>query len=523
MPVVIFDLPETVESVSRNVTQSVVRQFLKITGLPDNAVIQFNGDLGKTFNNGSTTASESRDPYFGGTSKIIVEVNEIMLQDAIQHTHTGYVGHTPAFLDRELRVQVVPMYTPTKISITIRYMDLSRTAVTQWYNNLHVRIAGMLDVMLYEVDYHYSFSDSLLKLLNDVYSRREQEAPYGDTIGEYILKHSTDRLTLATSITGVVERAVVAETQTRIQGFLDDTPELDKPSKEEDGKYSVEIRHTLTYDKPTALRVEYPIMVHNQLLPFEYFEHIHEYDQSRKKVRHSQFGHTTPFFEVNTVTNQFYDSEYVKRIPSYDYFQPEKELFGTKASFYALCSVAEDGKLLLNLTELGDLQIDDEILEFMRESEYPFMTSEYKSIFTVQLYKHNTMQGNNVLAVDRFLDVKAIGDLFLRDVHRVRVGLVVDLKLLDRAALERLLKYKGALMKILRIINEMLRNDHTLRTRLGRQHYTYWDCYFKHFSGKPLTERPRSHKLSLKVDLESYMARTVMEASIVAWKKEDLE
>jgi hypothetical protein len=56
------------------------------------------------------------------------------------------------------------------------------------------------------------------------------------------------------------------------------------------------------------------------------------------------------------------------------------------------CSIdTSDQRTLVNLEELGDVEIDKDIMQFGKESEYPYMHKLYKSILQIHLYRDATL------------------------------------------------------------------------------------------------------------------------------------
>jgi hypothetical protein len=199
--------------------------------------------------------------------------------------------------------------------------------------------------------------------------------------------------------------------------------------------------------------MQYPIMVHNQLLEYPYVQEEEAYDLDKHNKSYSISQSCLAHFEVTTELDKVREREQVIKLPSFDEFVPSSQPHAMIPIFSALCSVDEnDKKTLLNLNELDTYQIDPDVIELIRE-EYPYLTLPYKSIFHISLYKWSALSTDKSVYVDNQLNVKAREDLSLRVNHRVVISMVTDVSMLDKPALMRLKKFRKAGRKALLAIN----------------------------------------------------------------------
>jgi hypothetical protein len=163
-------------------------------------------------------------------------------------------------------------------------------------------------------------------------------------------------------------------------------------------------------------------------------------------------------FETDTVMNGAVNTNYVLRLPDYDDFRLNQFHAGTGSVFIALCEVDQDKKTLCNLRELGDVALDEDILKFIQDSEYPYLSKLYQSILHVDLYRNEFLTDIRTLTVNSQLDISAVQPLDFRNQHRIRFSIVCDLTLLSKSAIDRLKLYPKAFVKIIAAINELLKN-----------------------------------------------------------------
>lgn len=462
MPNVSVTLPETTESVSRPIVYDIIDQISKVTKINKNNKIFFPGDTNVMHTNGSTIDSKDERYAIFDTNYIThIEVTEDYNEDNIASTATSRPEQLPVFVDSSLGIRITPVYVSSDVTIDFKYSCPSKTEAYRWRDDIRMRVSQMRDVNLHDLSYHYLLPLELLVLLKLIHSTRENVAGYDDTLEQYITSRSTDRLTVIGDLVGRDARLGISENQVRVIGLYgwDAVPE--KPERQDSGVWVMNFSYKFTYDKPIACNMKYPIMVHNQLLPiyYTYFtDKSYDIDKVDKSYRRSLDALSA--FESDTIINSRIDPNAVITIPEIDDFVVKNYPTGTGTIFTALCEIdLTDFTSLLNLKELGDVILDQDILQFIVESEYPYITKTYKSILNLSLYRNDRLTDNYTLACDSSLNVSSIATLDPRNQHRVRLSVVSDLSLLDPKAIERLRKYPKALYKVITAINRIFRNN----------------------------------------------------------------
>jgi hypothetical protein len=312
------------------------------------------------------------------------------------------------------------------------------------------------------------------ELLQCIHTTREQCAGYGDSLVDYIKHHATDRLTLLSDITGQtgadsMPSLAIAEVQSRIQGryAFDSIPE--KPEREDNGTYTATLSYKFSYERPVSACMRYPIIVHNQLLPPEYV--LFAVSNTNANGAPQQYSCSLAALSHFEATRRGVQQAYAQgflNVPLYDQFLRPSEVPYTATVFYALCTIdPADHRTLINLTELGEIDIDSDILQFIAESEYPYMHGLYKSVLQLHMYRDRTLAHYDSVECTAAMDVRATYDLNYRIPHRIRLSIVTDWSLLDKDALARLRKYRKALLKIIRAIDESGQLDAILLGYLG--------------------------------------------------------
>lgn len=478
MPNVKMTLPDIAQSVSRPIVFDVIHQLQEITKIDTSAKIFFPGDIEHMQQSGSSLDTKSRDALFGSDRIVFIEVEENFDVGAIQTTGVYQREHLPIFKDDLLGVRMTPVYATSDIVINVKYRTESKTEAQRWIDDMRISLSQLRDINLHQFTYHYLIPEAYLNILEGIHTAREAVAGYGQTFDEYLVSNATSRLTTIGDLVNKDRRLAVSETQGRVIGTyaFDGVPD----KKEREGAtatYVVSFSYKFSYERPAACELLYPIIVHNQLLPKALIDFNKEaLNPTQPALSFTRSLEALNYFEQSSVHLRYSQPQYTIHLPSYDEFIPSNVQFGTGTIFFALCTKDNpQSNELLNLNELGDLVLDADILTFLRESEYQYMTQLYQSVVQISLYRGEHLAGNEGLVCDRELRLSTLADIDLRTVHHIRFSLITDLTLLKEEAIARLRKYPKALAKIIEALNELLANHPRLSALRGKNMVTAVD------------------------------------------------
>lgn len=461
MPNLTITLPENSQSVTRPVIMDIVRQVEEITKIDVSSKIFFPGETQRMQTPGTNIDNNNERFAIFNTDRItFVEVEEDYNKDALSTTAVTRLEHIPVFQDEALRVKIAPVFATSAVTINFTYRCPSKTEALRWRDDMRIRISQMRDLNLHTITYHYPIPLEYLVILKLIYEKREAIEPYGQSFQEYVYSLSDQRLKLVSDLVGKDTRLVIPDCQTRILGMFDFDGLPNKVERDEtNGVYTIAFSYKFEYGKPVGCNMKYPVMIHNQLLPADYIQFTDDaYDIDKVNKTFPLSLYAMNGFETDTIMNGVIDPGYVLRLPEYDDFRLNQFHPGTGTVLFALCEVDTDKKTLCSLNDLGEIALDEDILTFIKEKEYPYLTKLYQSILHVDLYRNEFLTNINTITCDSQLNIKAVNPLNLRNQHRIRLSIVCDLTLLSREAIERLKGYPKAFVKIISAINELLKN-----------------------------------------------------------------
>jgi hypothetical protein len=473
MPNLALSISNLESSVERPIVYDIIRQVMQITQISSQTPISFYGDEGKAAQQNSTMAKslvvENRWQY---DERVSIEVDEDFERERILSIAVKGVENNPVFEDLALGIVIKPIYSPTQVRIKVNYRTRDKNQASRWRNDIRVATALMRDVNLHQLSYHYNLPVGAIVLLQEMYRLRERVGGYGQTWHEYFTDHLTSTASVVTNLSGQEGVWAVSEKQIRVQGLFEFEGVPDKPESSSDhDEWITSFSYRFIYDKPIQCNLVYPLVIHNQLLSGRYRPTVPAYSLHDQLRSFSHSGKMYAAFESDTELLQYRGSLGIS-IPSFDEFVPNS---APAASVRVLCAMATitpaERRSLFNLGDLGTLNLDGDVLEFIAKSEHPFMGTTYASVLCLNLYIDQNLQASKSLVIARDLQIRSVAALPLRRTSRVRLGLIVDMDFLTPGALERLRQYPKAAAKIARAIDAVLR-DKGGQLNLGKNRLT---------------------------------------------------
>lgn len=454
----IRDLLNTVE---RPIVFDIIRKVQDISGVSSKTTVRYYGEDAKAAQwNSRLTKSDDTHNLWPHVENLTIEVEEDFNTDQMWAVAAKRPDVPFIFLDKELGVYIKPVYSSQLVNIHFKYKARDRNQAIRWRNEIRTRTAMHRDINMHEITYSYHLPEQYLDILDAIYTCRSKVAGYNDTVEEWFGKCVTERITRVTNLAGTSAVLAVAERQTQIQGFFDFEGVPDKPNKEDDHEvWTIEFNYKFWYDKPINTVCHYPTVIHQQLLDKKYRFNHKAYSVQEQFKSYSSSGEDFAHFQIDNQNLRALANQGLT-IPDFDQFVPNSIVPSTLRVCTVLNLITEaDRRTLFNLKELGDYNLHKDILDFMEQSEYPFMGVAFQSIFVLSLYENENIQPDGCLVVDSQLNITSTYDLDLRKTYRVRLSMVGDMQRLTKAALERLKRFPAAFAKIIVALQHALKNS----------------------------------------------------------------
>lgn len=450
MPISHLPIPDVEQMVSRPVVTSIVKDILVWTGQdPAKTLIIYPGESSQPFQSGSDISSGSLDtanPQFKGQNYIEVEVQEREDPTRLKSTPVFYPNERAVFMNEPLFTYVYPVKSYNEVTITLRYRMRDKNQARRWRDDIRARISQDRGERIHELHFSYGFPELYMNILKSIHELEEKQGGEGLSWEEWFLKYSKQRITQVTDRAGNNEAWMVAEKQIRAIGWFDwETP--DDITKEDDPiGWLASFTYKLYFDKPISMGIQYPNVVHNQVIPIQYRKMEQDYDLDNRLIDGAAMTMNLREFESRWI-RQIRPQQAQERIPYWDDFVSATAIPDTVAVLDTLSLIRpSDMKSIVDYKDLGDRNLEPILLDFIR-SESPWITKPLQSVLNVSLYEDkDLMDATAVTFTDGALS--ASKDLDIKKTYHARLSLYTDWTKLSKETLERL-RIKGKVVMML--------------------------------------------------------------------------
>jgi hypothetical protein len=453
-------------SVTRPVVLDIARQLLEITGLPADTTIQYPDSDEPNYQPGSTLDPAQDTNTFGAGTNLYLTVEEKTIPEAILSTAVHYPDANWVYADPEVYAFMRPVYSATDFLINIQFRSTDRDAAQAWSNDIKNRLSTLRDVFVHAVSYSYLIPDDHIQVIKEIHRLRENVAPYGQTWEQYTAEKFSNKLRPVSNLSGEQQAWAVAETQDRVQGYFEFSDGPEEGSKQNDNaSWTISLSYKFRFDKPTSTYLEYPLVIHNQLLGKKFRQTAPAPREFDRQQRPSLSIEAMQAFETN------YHVDWRGRtgvsIPDFDEFIPSQNSIipSTTRLITGLALVDPDNPTaLLDLTQLGTkYSLTDGVKAFMRR-EYQYLAKPGLSILNVSVYRGQYLMDQGDYWVDENLVVTLKDTPNLRHTFHVRIALFERPRLLPTAAKERMRNDCSTTREFLKALDPRLESKGLLPT-----------------------------------------------------------
>lgn len=462
MPKIQWPISDTDQTVSRPVMLDVIQQMKQYTNLGDEVPILYTGPDGQTYQPGSSLESaDSVTNQVRGSmySQLQIEVDEKFQHDAFLTTPVEHPEHLFIFRDDYLYTYLKPGYDAMDVSINIKYRAADKPSAERWIQQLKNKIGRGHLVNLHTVTYSYFIPPVMLAILEEIHRLRENVAPYGDTWDTYFKQTVSEKATQVANLAGRNLAWVMAESQMRVEGTWDVDGAPEKGSREGGGEtWTITASYKFQYHRPSVVWMQYPLMIHNQLLDQKFRPESGPYEVEKQERAYQWSTDAFAHFEKGRVVQQIHNREGYE-LPAFDEWLPDDVQPNTRrlASVMLYIDPAQPRLLFDVTTDLAPYKMDEEVLQFLLD-EAPYVTTPRASIFNISVYRWGQMMDGNTYAMDNTGKVSMNWDLNLRDNWHIRISLFKDISKLTSRAQTALQSHCGAAIKCFDAIDPTLKH-----------------------------------------------------------------
>ena len=465
MPRRLDEIQDKNDSIVRPVAMQVVRQLMAMLNLPGGIEVLFPGMWEEATNTGATiNPKPSDDPAkFKYARRFSIQVSEKAVEDRVIATAVNRGDSRPVFVDEDLEISIIPVTVGTNMEIQVTFRAESRAEAIRFRDDILQRFAEGRTDYLHEIDYHWNIPDQQILLLDALCKMREANAGYGESLADWVRPRISPRATDIATLIGTESKVAIREKQISPLGFFDFVATVDPENKEREGKsVTVEFRYTFTYDQVVSCIATYPLMVHGQLIPDQWYAtprasgHLVLPDRRLRAPTLSR-----GYFDVISKQGPDWDRLEYKpvKIPNFDDWQPRYVKPHTVDFFQVATSFdTNQPTVLFRMDDLEEFQFDPLITAFM-QSEAPRACTYKHSIFYFELFEGGHPLEDGTLALTDDLEFQLLKPLDPRKLYHVQMRFFWHLIDLTREALDNLKASGRAGMMILEWLQMRLRGE----------------------------------------------------------------
>lgn len=440
MPNLLIPIKLTADSVSRRVYKSVIDKVIHITDM-DTTRVEIRGDLGVATQPGGEIGDVGKSNRYLHEGRVIVTARETYRDSEVINAAVRDPDAQPIFEDRSIRIHIKPVFSYTDVELQFLYRAPTKQAANAWRDDIKIRLADNRQQHLHELDYHYPIPPWCAGFLKHVYTLREAVGGYGDSLGDYLRNHYTHRATVVTTLDGDLNKSllVIAEKQIGVQGWFDFIEPVEDEKNNDGPTWNVSFVYRFNYKKPLEINVQYPLVIHNQLISPSYIVKPYEEDPDKKQTIRGEFKLALDTFD--------YEARKAPRklggimIPDYDEWIPDT-IPNHTTSFITWMTVIEpkDLNLFLGEQDILDTGFHPLILKYMRDN-IKHLGQLGKCALHFALYRDREAIADGDLEftlTEKAFTVRSISQPDIRENYHVRLSFCTNAKLYTDDALDYL-------------------------------------------------------------------------------------
>lgn len=460
MPTVTQTISDTNQSVFRPIVLGVIEQLKAYTRIDADVPVFIVNQTGKLQTAGGTIDDKGeRDARMQSVRRITVTADEDYAEDQHLTDIYGKRNSIPFFSDKALNIEIRPAYATSTVTLDVKYETRSEEEAKRWRTDVSMKYIQNRTSFMHKLQFCYTAPNPAWELIKEVWTKREALAGYGDNLQTYLNKCTTNALTTIGDNAGENIQLAITENQSLVQGFFDFTYNPEKPEYSEDtGMWTVSFKYNFTYQRPIAVEMQYPIIVHNQILDHRFIDFINTaYKYEDEDPQRTLFLSSIEDLESNNALNSIKPLVPFVKLP----FLDDTILSGTfpytgSILHVLLTQTQSTERLCFNLRDLGEVQLDEDVLEFIQKSEYPYIGYPGKSIFHLEAFRNGNPLTPRSAYIDKDLNVFLTGDVDLRKAYHIRLAVFTDINYITKESLNRLTAYPKAFVKVISAINQLL-------------------------------------------------------------------
>lgn len=292
MPGAIIPLPDVYETIIRKVAVDSISQISTSMNIPSSAKVYLPGRSESVpMNDGlfGNCCDSANAVYFDPEERITVTYEEIADENFSLSTSIYSNDNYPILVNETNNLYVHPITRYVDFRIDIEYQAPSIVLAQRWIDDQRMRYSAGAAELTMSLTYHYNIPKSLMALLQGLYDTVQRSPkPFDGDFKCWLDQYWTGPTTEMATGSGQHPVLSVYERAVDVLGIPDwyNTPETPRPSDDRAGAYVTEFSFICRYARPTHLKVDYPLLMNNCVIPKKFHPELpySNYQQMNRKT-----------------------------------------------------------------------------------------------------------------------------------------------------------------------------------------------------------------------------------------------
>lgn len=435
MPKFTYPIPDAYLQVERKVAMEMTKFIIGVAGKNDSIIRSFSG-LGEQrpqFDSIDAKSLSRDSAHWQHSSKLGVTFNEEYIEEDFLTTTVHQMNNPNVFADYELGIRVCPIYMPTEGTLTLTYRCEDRHEAQMFRDRFRTKVSENRQEFTTKAEYEYGLPRPMLEVIHEVHRLRENVAGYDESFSKWFYERVSKKFTILKTMSGSNPEPVFKERQEGIVAYFDMTtvPEI---QQEQNGSVcTVSFDFKYRYEKPAMLYIDYPLVVHQQLIG-------KKFRGDGLTPRFSKFRGSKSY--IKTCYDYFANMytfpdgvQYGFRFPWYDEWLNPRERRDVYNVVTAVLSYAK-GVAPIDITQIPGSEFTEVTLEYLR-ANYQAVTRYGESPLHLAIFEGDNPISSDKYHLDENLNLVFDMEIDLRKTYRMQLMLLGNLTILTEYHVER--------------------------------------------------------------------------------------
>ena len=427
------------DAITRPVAHSIARDVMTLCDIPLDTPLHLLGEFETVGQPGTKVGDRGDDVVFESNTRLIVQADDTTRWSSIlNQVVRGDNDLPPMFQDTRLGIYIRPVYVQSDLVLNFRYTTETRQGAQKWRDEIAVRTAENRGAIQHEIKYDILIQDGVLNLMATLWDMREKIAGYGESFVEWFKACCTRPWTGLGALDGDLNKIQISvpEKQAQLTGWFTFSEVPKERKTDGNSTWEIEFEYHVMYHRCTHLYIVYPLMVHQQHVPRQYFDDRPRF--SVEELKKSSAISVRALDALDGNVDSLPPPMDGVRFPAYDEWIPmvhSQPPYTTPCMTWMIQLDPKDPADILNLGDIDKMRFTLEMDTYLR-TFHDKITVMGGAVCMLTLYCDDMPMDQTILTMDANLNVRSTIPLDLRKQYHLRLSFGTRYMLFTDAAIK---------------------------------------------------------------------------------------